>query len=70
MINYVKEKYLKAKAFFTRKQEEGAAMVEYALLVALIALACIIALTQLGTTMSKLFKGEASTTNSIPSNAR
>jgi pilus assembly protein Flp/PilA len=39
-----------------RKDEEGAALVEYALLVGLIAVVCIIAVTQLGLAVSgKLF---------------
>ncbi len=35
-----------------RKDEEGAALVEYALLVGLIAVVCIIAVTQLGLAVS------------------
>jgi pilus assembly protein Flp/PilA len=35
-----------------RKDEEGAALVEYALLVGLIAVVCIIAVTQLGLAIS------------------
>jgi Flp pilus assembly pilin Flp len=35
-----------------RKDEEGAALVEYALLVGLIAVVCIIAVTQLGLSIS------------------
>jgi pilus assembly protein Flp/PilA len=35
-----------------RKDEEGAALVEYALLVGLIAVVCIIAITQLGLAIS------------------
>ena len=37
------------------RDEEGAVLVEYALLVALIALACITAITLLGTEISALF---------------
>jgi pilus assembly protein Flp/PilA len=37
------------------KDEEGAALVEYALLVSLIALACVTALTTLGTAIAALF---------------
>jgi pilus assembly protein Flp/PilA len=44
--------YLQAR--FT-KTERGAALVEYALLLALIAVVCIIALTQLGGGASKKF---------------
>ena len=38
-----------------QKREEGATMVEYGLLVALIAVACVTILTTLGTDLSKLF---------------
>jgi pilus assembly protein Flp/PilA len=39
-----------------RKDEEGAALVEYALLIGLIAVICVIAVTQLGIAVSgKLF---------------
>jgi pilus assembly protein Flp/PilA len=39
-----------------RKDEEGAALVEYALLIGLIAVVCIVAVTQLGQAVStKLF---------------
>lgn len=39
------------------KDEEGAALVEYGLLVALIAVACIVAITATGTSISGLFDG-------------
>ena len=38
------------------KKEDGATMVEYGLLVALIAVACVTILTTLGTDLSSLFK--------------
>jgi pilus assembly protein Flp/PilA len=44
---------LNAKLF--RKNEQGATMVEYGLLVALIAVACVAILTTLGTDLSGLF---------------
>ena len=47
--------YCRAKDFFTRKQEEGASLVEYGLLVGLIACVCIAAITLTGTTISGLF---------------
>ena len=47
-------KYLTVKSFFRRK-EEGASLVEYALLVALIALACIVAIEALGGGISTAF---------------
>ena len=37
------------------KEEEGASLVEYGLLVALIAVACIVAITALGGSISSLF---------------
>jgi pilus assembly protein Flp/PilA len=40
--------------FLTRK-EEGASLVEYGLLVALIACACIVAITATGTSISGIF---------------
>lgn len=43
------------------KDEDGAVMVEYALLVALIALAAITAITLLGTTIAELFTHIANT---------
>jgi Flp pilus assembly pilin Flp len=45
---------LAAKKFFTKK-EEGAGLVEYALLVTFIAIACIAAMTALGTHISTTF---------------
>ncbi len=41
------------------REESGASMVEYALLVALIAAVCIVILTFLGTSISNLFGGVA-----------
>jgi pilus assembly protein Flp/PilA len=38
-----------------RKDEEGAALVEYGMLVGLIAVVCIIAVTTLGTTVNRVF---------------
>lgn len=46
--------YAKVYNFFTCK-EDGATMVEYGLMVALIALACIAAVTGLGGSISGLF---------------
>lgn len=42
-----------------RKDEDGAALVEYGLLVALIALVCILAVTALGTKISAAFSSIA-----------
>jgi pilus assembly protein Flp/PilA len=44
----------RAKQFFTRK-EEGASLVEYGLLVGLIAVVCIAAVTALGTEIKTVF---------------
>jgi pilus assembly protein Flp/PilA len=38
-----------------RKNEEGAALVEYGMLVGLIAVVCIVAVTTLGTNVSTVF---------------
>jgi len=47
------------------KDEEGASLVEYALLVGLIALACIVALTATGGSISSLFTRISSKLNTI-----
>jgi pilus assembly protein Flp/PilA len=47
-------KYLKVKDFLQKKQE-GATLVEYALLVALIAMVCIAAIAVLGTYINNVF---------------
>ncbi|HEY8313876.1 MAG TPA: Flp family type IVb pilin [Candidatus Baltobacteraceae bacterium] len=44
------------------RDDEGATMVEYGLMVALVAIACIIAVTALGTKLSALF---TSTSNDV-----
>ncbi|HET6574291.1 MAG TPA: Flp family type IVb pilin [Fimbriiglobus sp.] len=44
----------KVRSFLTR-QEEGASLVEYGLLVALIAVVCIAAITLLGTNLQSMF---------------
>ena len=38
-----------------RRDEQGAALVEYGLLIALIAVVCVVAVTTLGTNVSKAF---------------
>jgi pilus assembly protein Flp/PilA len=48
------KKLLAVKKFFAKK-EEGAALVEYGLLVGLIACACIVAITALGGEISAFF---------------
>jgi len=48
--------FLVAKSLFTRK-EEGATMVEYGLMVALIAVVCIAAVTALGLAVRGTFTG-------------
>lgn len=44
---------------FVRKDEEGASLVEYGLLVGLIAVVCLVAVTVLGTRVSGLFQSIA-----------
>jgi pilus assembly protein Flp/PilA len=53
-----KNKLASVKNFFAKK-EEGATLVEYGLLVALIACACIAAITLLGTDLAAMFNGIA-----------
>jgi len=43
-----------------RKEEEGAALVEYGMLVGLIAVICVVAVTTLGTEVSTAFSNIAS----------
>jgi pilus assembly protein Flp/PilA len=43
-----------------RREEEGAALVEYGLLVGLIAVICVVAVTALGTEVSTAFSSIAS----------
>jgi pilus assembly protein Flp/PilA len=50
----LKKLYVKAKNLFTHK-EEGATMVEYGLMVALIAAVCIGVVTLIGTDLKSLF---------------
>jgi pilus assembly protein Flp/PilA len=47
-----------------RDEEKGASLVEYALLVALIAIVCILAITFLGEEASEKFSGVGSSLNS------
>jgi pilus assembly protein Flp/PilA len=47
------------------KEEEGASLVEYALLVALIAIVCIAAVTFLGANMSQMFSKLGSTVDAM-----
>jgi pilus assembly protein Flp/PilA len=48
-----------------RRDEEGAALAEYALLVGLIAVVCVIGVTALGTSVSAAFSTIAQLTNAI-----
>jgi pilus assembly protein Flp/PilA len=57
---------LSAAAARLARKEEGASLVEYGLLVALIACACILAITALGTSLSAMFTGIASTIGAVP----
>jgi pilus assembly protein Flp/PilA len=47
------------------RSERGASMVEYALLVGLIAIVAVIAVTFLGSSISKLFNSAAANINSV-----
>lgn len=47
-------KFIKAATEFVRKKEEAASIVEYALLVGLIAVVCLAAITLLGQNISSL----------------
>ena len=47
--------YARTRAWMAVRREDGASLVEYTLLVALIALVCIVAVTLLGTTTSHKF---------------
>ena len=48
-----------------RKEEEGAALVEYGMLVGLIAVICVVAVTTLGTEVSTAFSTIASSLSTI-----
>ncbi len=52
-------KLLAASTMFVR-DEEGASLVEYGLLLSLVAVVCIVAITTLGTSISTLLSGLAS----------
>ena len=54
----MRDLFLVAKSLFTRK-EEGATMVEYGLMVALIAVVCVAAVTALGLAVQGTFAGIA-----------
>ncbi|HKB06367.1 MAG TPA: Flp family type IVb pilin [Gemmataceae bacterium] len=54
-MRFVAKMYLTARNLFTKK-EEGASLVEYGLLVALIAVVCIAAVTALGTSIKAVFE--------------
>jgi pilus assembly protein Flp/PilA len=60
--------FVKVYNFFTapRDEEEGASMVEYGLLVGLIAIVVIVALTALGGGISDLFDKAADEVNGVP----
>jgi len=49
-----------------RRDDEGAALVEYGMLVGLIALACLAAVTLMGTSISGLMTAIANALNNIP----
>ena len=49
-----------------RRDERGASLVEYALLIALIALACIVAVTLLGSNLNNSYSRAASSVAATP----
>lgn len=49
------------QAVFSRRDERGASLVEYALLMALIAVVCIAAVTSLGQTIQEPYSNAGST---------
>ena len=54
-------KFVTAVKKFFRKDEEGASLAEYGLLLALIAGVCLIAIAVLGTQISSMFSSMSST---------
>ena len=52
-------KFLTAAKSFVKGEEEGATMVEYGLMLALIAIVCIVAVALLGTNLSTAFNSIA-----------
>jgi pilus assembly protein Flp/PilA len=54
------EMWYRFRAQFARNDEKGASLVEYALLVALIAVVCIVAIQFLGTNASNTFSNVGS----------
>ena len=62
MIQLV-EMWCRFRAQFARDDEKGASLVEYALLVALIAVVCIVAIQFLGTNASNTFSSVGSNVN-------
>ncbi len=54
---FVMMKHIKKHMIALKKDEDGAAMVEYGLLVALIAVVVVAALTPLGVAISTMFAG-------------
>ena len=57
------EMWVRFQAQFARDDERGASLVEYALLVALIAVVCIVAISFLGTNASQTFSNVGSQIN-------
>ena len=57
LYRYVMKKFLAR----LRRDDEGASLVEYGLLVALIAVACIVAVTLLGSNLATLFNNISGT---------
>lgn len=57
---------MKLLSFLKSKKEKGATLVEYAILVALIAAAVIVVITALGTQINSVYQSIADTLSSLP----
>jgi pilus assembly protein Flp/PilA len=59
------EMWVRFRGQFARDDEKGASLVEYALLVALIAVVCIVAISFLGTNASQTFSSVGSSVGGV-----
>lgn len=57
---------MKLLSFLKSKKEKGATLVEYAILVALIAAAVIVVITTLGSEINSVYQAIANTLSSLP----
>jgi Flp pilus assembly pilin Flp len=60
----------KTKSFFGRTKQEGAALVEYALLVAVIAMGCYVGISTLGNDLARVFRSTGNIISNIPTISR